>query len=624
MGWLLLGMGLVVAAVFLVLPLKSPPAPSPTPPRFEAAGMLGRGWLSAAAWSPDGAQIALSSSVGVWLYDVNGETFASAPRLLRDHTSPVSSVAYHPDGMQLASGSWDNRVKIWDVATGTVAHTLLGHTSDVNAVAYSPAGDVIASASFDRSVRLWDAATGEALATLDGHANGVEALAFGEQSLISGGREGALIIWDVARQSARHVIGAAHTDWVRALALAPGGDVVASVGDGGALHLWDVATGERLQSFQHERALHEVRFVDAETVLMGDDAGALLLWHRETGAIERQWSGHPARLIALATHPDGSQWLSGSDAGDVRLWDAASGVLLALLEGGHSGSVNAIAFSPDSALLASGGGNIFSPDTALRLWSVPEQRTIATLRGQEAIVKSVAFSPDGAHLLSGGQDGGVVLWDAEAGRVRQRQAAHEGAALSLGFTADSALYASGGADGSIHVYDALSGQEVAALRTPGNTPVRELVLEPGAGFNAANLDASLASFDVDEASDLQLTCSHGETIGGTATNPARTLRATSRVDNAIRLQDLDTGETVRLLEGHTNWVNSAAFSPDGRWLVTGGYDLTARVWDVQTGEALAVLEGHTRPLTAVAFSPDGRWLATASEDGTVRLWRVRV
>jgi WD40 repeat protein len=67
----------------------------------------------------------------------------------------VSSVAFSPDGRLLASGSWDERVKIWEVASGRLLHTLSGHSSFVSSVAFSPDGRLLASGSRDNTVKIW-------------------------------------------------------------------------------------------------------------------------------------------------------------------------------------------------------------------------------------------------------------------------------------------------------------------------------------------------------------------------------------------------------------------------------------------------------------------------------------
>jgi len=80
---------------------------------------------------------------------------------LKGHTSHVGSVAFSPDGRTLASGSEDNTIKLWNVATGKNTATLKGHTDIVWSVSFSPDGKTLASGSSNNTVKLWDVKTGK-------------------------------------------------------------------------------------------------------------------------------------------------------------------------------------------------------------------------------------------------------------------------------------------------------------------------------------------------------------------------------------------------------------------------------------------------------------------------------
>src|SRR4051812_30915869 len=84
---------------------------------------------------------------------------------LDGHTNVVYSVAFSPDGKTLASGSQDQTIKLWDVATGKEKATLKGHTSWVGSVAFGPGGKLLASAGATGEVKLWDVAKGKEHAT---------------------------------------------------------------------------------------------------------------------------------------------------------------------------------------------------------------------------------------------------------------------------------------------------------------------------------------------------------------------------------------------------------------------------------------------------------------------------
>jgi WD40 repeat protein len=75
-------------------------------------------------------------------------------------------VAFTPDGRTLASGSSDKTVKLWDVTSGRLRHSLDGHQDEVRSVAFAPDGCTLVSGSADNTIKLWDIATRELLLTL--------------------------------------------------------------------------------------------------------------------------------------------------------------------------------------------------------------------------------------------------------------------------------------------------------------------------------------------------------------------------------------------------------------------------------------------------------------------------
>src|SRR5207237_363052 len=90
-------------------------------------------------------------------------------KVLNGHLSAVSELAFAPNGGVLASGSFDNTIRLWDSASGQCRAVLRGHKDAVRACAFAPNGRILGSASDDGTVRLWDTVSGECQMVLEGH-----------------------------------------------------------------------------------------------------------------------------------------------------------------------------------------------------------------------------------------------------------------------------------------------------------------------------------------------------------------------------------------------------------------------------------------------------------------------
>jgi WD40 repeat protein len=126
---------------------------------------------------------------------------AQRPELVVDagHIDEVLSVAFSPDWRTLASGSADETIKLWDIASGLELRTLTGHSDHVSSVAVSPDGRTLASGGH-KTIKLFDVASGRELRNLAGHTNWANSVAFSpdEQFVVSASDDGSIRIWTLA------------------------------------------------------------------------------------------------------------------------------------------------------------------------------------------------------------------------------------------------------------------------------------------------------------------------------------------------------------------------------------------------------------------------------------------
>ena len=143
------------------------------------------------------------------------------------------------------------------------------------------------------------------------------------------------------------------------------------------------------------------------------------LWDAATGGKIKGWTGHSGTVSALAFSPDGRWLASGSfsETENVRIWNSATGDLEATFVG-HGDWIRTLAFSPDGKLLAAAGSRK-AADSPIVIWHWPTGEVYARLSGHSGKIRQICFSPDGKTLASAGPDKAVHLWDLVDNRIRR-------------------------------------------------------------------------------------------------------------------------------------------------------------------------------------------------------------
>jgi hypothetical protein len=276
--------------------------------------------------------------------------------------TPVSTVAFSPDGQNLASAS-PVGFRLWRVSDGALLRTLVS-TSLLSGVAFSPDGETLAAGSWGTTVSLWLASDGTLLRTMEGDGH-VYDLAFSPdgQTLASGSDGNTIHLWRVSDGALLRTL--VDTDGVYSVAFSPDGQTLASGSWDSNVSLWQVSDGTLLRTLQADSAVSDVTFAPDGRTLASGSWGKVSLWRISDGALLRTMEADThSYVFDLAFSPDGQSLVARSDGNTVRLWRVSNGALLRSFV--HTSPVAGVSFSPDGQTLAS-----VSRGTTLCLWRLP-------------------------------------------------------------------------------------------------------------------------------------------------------------------------------------------------------------------------------------------------------------
>jgi hypothetical protein len=317
--------------------------------------------VTALALRGDGGVLAVGTHGEVVLWDLNAGRPAGA---LTEIPGPVHALAFSRDGRRLAVGAGlparMGAVRVYSVPDGTVIHDFAGHDDVVYSVALRPDGAQLASASFDQTVRLWNLGLGRPAGVFRGHSDFVYSVAYTPdgRALLTGGKDRTVKRINVRTLKEERTYSD-HDEDVLTVAAHPDGTRFVSAGNEPQLRWWS-ALGDKptLRRGGHSGPVQQLAFsADGRRLISAGGDRSVRLWDGKTGAAIRQLPGPVEWQYAAILSDDGTLAIAGGWDGLVRLWDAEKGRLLVTLiqPPDAAGSLGAGASQPGWLAITPGG-----------------------------------------------------------------------------------------------------------------------------------------------------------------------------------------------------------------------------------------------------------------------------
>ena len=631
--------------------------------------------------NPSGRQIAVDfiDHKNIYLFNIeSGQLDAT----LTGHSASTSSLAYRPDGKQLATAADDHTIRLWDTTTGRQLdvwkvdspspelekNVRIEYTADGSRILSSPnpwSKDPQSESDPDKelrhrrscAIRLWDADSGREIAVLAkpsqliSSTTGIldQSWMDSDSTLMSrDGRRVAMLInnyvdiYETTTGRRLFRMGP-HPTALQSSSFSPDGKRIAVTLvytsdvlkldsptrlNANVIQLWNTENGTKLAELRgHTSFVQSIRFSPDGSRLVSTSVypdNTARLWNVSDGHMIANLFGHKNTVVDAIFSSDGERIVTYSLDQTARLWDGRNGKLQAVM-GGHTGQIRSAEASPNGQRLVTA-----SEDATLRLWRVDTGQLISVLRGHSegfAWHFSTHFSPDGSRLVSGSKDGTIRVWNVGLAERNGILLGHESYVYDAAFSNDGRQAATVAWDGTARLWNTTTGNPTAILRHEtsiisalaySRDGSRLVTSEFARGVNIWN-DAATSKPTRDPWS-APLQFEEGSRI---ALNPANTILATASREGHVRLWDLTTKQELAPLVGHDKQCLDVAFHPDGKLLASSGWDGTVRLWNVETHEQVAIMSGHSKLVWRVAFSKDGKLLASGSNDQTIRLWDVQ-
>ena len=640
-----------------------------------AIARLGRGSASDIALSPDRQSLAVSTAIGLWLYELP----SLSPIALWDtERGMTGGVNFSPDSSQIVTSTFGGNVKIWDIEQGICTTEIDDHRGkggissnpvfskdgqhlaaancrmekgkiyvwcphtgvkiretevdspyDAYPLCFSPDLSLLAGKNNPQkrtgtniadgdSITVWHVETGEQIADITGHPEPVRRFCFSPcgRFLAAGNGHGTIHVWNVESGQ----LETTYTDYGESQMypyFLPEGELITAAVSEHKAEIWQVEKGEKLDEFEHRGNSKFAHFSDCGTQLAVASESDIQIWKKGNNSDDHTLStlhGHIPPMDTLVFSSDEKTLAAGFWHDNVLLWDVASKRSYRPEGEKLPGTSHHVYLSASGKMLSTcrDGDRLL-----LKVWEVGKREPIAELTAAEAkLMRAEAFAPTQHRLARVDTAHNIHIWEHTP-------------------TAES-----GSEDSAWKKHATLVGH-TTSIKGLAFSPDGKRLASIAAGIpdaaKTSERDARLWDVDAGEEitklatkfSDSKLYGSSAGHIAGIAFSPRGDIIAGGQFDEII-FWDATDGKTLMRIPQPKESRRPIAlcFSPCGEYLASGAWWQTRlqkvpiHLWEVATGKNIVTFWGHTTDVHCFAFSQDGILLVSGGYDGAIYLWNL--